>query len=124
MGPDSLDGILDAIADRLAVRLAAHSQDLISQRDRRGLGPRRHREAVKRRRENGEGGAYINGRDYLLTPAALLEELERCAPQVPPDNDNQPSPGGGPRVKKARSAELEALKRETVAELRTLRQEK
>lgn len=81
--------IIDAIADRVAERLLRAQERMVSQANSE-LGARRHRAAVKRRLESGEGGAAIVGRKHLLTPEALREELAR------------PDTGGGSKAAGAR----------------------
>ena len=119
-----IDGILDAIADRIADRIAERDASLVSQRDPRGLGGRRHIEVVRRRIAEKAGGAYKKGRDYLLTPVAVREELERFGTDA--GNDNV----GGPRRPRKTTAkagvaaehdELMRLKRELEADMRAAR---
>ncbi len=76
------------------------------------LGARRHRAAVQRRIKAGLGGAYVVGRELLLTREALLEELRTMT-----------GPKPGLRKAKADPA-LEALRAETERELRSLRRVK
>jgi hypothetical protein len=99
-----------------AVAAELRGVDMVSQHGS-PLGPRRHRAAVKRRKSLGLPGAQIYGRDYLLSREALAEERAKGGPRT----DGPPS---GPSVKKARTAELAELARETAAELRTLRRGK
>jgi hypothetical protein len=109
---EAFDSILDLLADRISRRMMAGRERMIHQRQSE-LGPRRHREAVKRRLANGEGGAGISadGRKYLLTPAAVLEELAR-APEPPAARKASPS---GPRASEpapvSRERELAAFER-------------
>lgn len=119
----SLADFLDALADRVADRIAERDESLVDQRDRRGLMGRRHIEAVKRRMSAGEPGAYVRGRDYLLTPAAVRDELERFGRRRR-DDFNEPAAVAA-RARRAandgatdqQSAELEALSRKLDAEL-------
>lgn len=73
----TLDWFLDMLADRLAERMAARDDAPVDQRSPKGLRGRRHIEAVRRRVEAGLGGAWIRGRDFLLSPEAVREELAR-----------------------------------------------
>lgn len=121
----NLDELFDALADRIADRLASRDPSLIDQRDRRGLLGRRHIDAVRRRIAEKAGDAYVRGRDYLLTPAAVRDELERLskpglvsrAPE-PPLKARKPSKA---TAKAAESAELAKLKRELEAEMSAAR---
>lgn len=73
--------LLDALADRVVDRwLASTSTRMVAQTGS-PLGPRRHRAAVKRRVEGGEGGAAIVGKRHYLTHAALQEELGTRPPR-------------------------------------------
>jgi hypothetical protein len=110
----SLEEAIVEIARHIGRAVAAELRgvDMVSQHGS-PLGARRHRAAVKRRKSLGQPGAQIYGRDYLLSREALAEERAKG-----PRGEGPPS---GPTVKKARSAELAALRSETVAELQTLR---
>ena len=114
---DTLESILDAIADRLAERLERRDQTRINQRDPRGLGPRRHREVVKRRIREHQGGAYIRGRDYELTPEALREELEQFGPRGVDSGKLVPAAMRRCKATSTESAEVAALRRKLDAEL-------
>jgi hypothetical protein len=70
----AIEPYIDAIADRIAARMQAGRERMINQHESE-LGPRRHRQAVKRRLANGEGGAGQAGRNYLLSRDAIAEEL-------------------------------------------------
>lgn len=108
---DAIEPYLEALADRIAERLTRSRDRMINQHDSE-LGPRRHREAVKRRIANSEGGAGHVGRNYLLTKEAIREELAgkgrrggRGAPPAPapaPSNDGSPSSGSSPARSRAR----------------------
>ncbi len=113
----SLDEAIAELARHIGRAVAAELRgvDMVSQHGS-PLGPRRHRAAVKRRKNLGQPGAEIYGRDFLLSREALEEERAKG-----PRGDDAPP---GPTVKKARTAELAALRRDTVAELRTLRRGK
>lgn len=123
LGAFSFVDLLDAIADRVAERIAERDHSLITQHDRRGLGRRRHIEAVRRRIAEGRAGAYIRGRDYLLTPAAVREELERGGPRRAGDAEHPTAAAARARraaaaaATAAEAAELEALSRKLDAEL-------
>lgn len=79
---NTLDGILDELAERLATRVAERLRvgepNMIAQTGS-PLGARRHCYAVKRRLARGEPGAAVIGRRHLLTPDALAEELQRAS---------------------------------------------
>jgi hypothetical protein len=123
----TLEALLDALAARLWEHMERRETGLISHLDKkRGLGPRRHREAVKRRIAERAGGAYVIGREYKLTPEALREELERFGPRgAERDNDGEPLPQEAPpRPPKARphrgggeSAEVAAMRLKLDTEL-------
>jgi hypothetical protein len=105
---EAFDSILDLLADRISRRMMAGRERMIHQRQSE-LGPRRHREAVKRRLANGEGGAGISadGRKYLLTPAAVLEELARS----PEPAAARPAPPASEPAPVSRERELAAFER-------------
>ncbi len=119
----AIEPYIDAIADRIAERMNAGRARMINQHDSE-LGARRHRDAVKRRLANGEGGAGHSGRNYLLTRDAILEELAgkggRCGKVArAPSGDGSPGAGGsGP---KSRSRELSDFEREVMTGLRTVK---
>jgi hypothetical protein len=97
----SFGPLLDALADRIVDRwLASTSSRMVAQAGS-PLGTRVHRNAVKRRLANGEGGAAITdrGRRFMLTHEALQEELGLRPPPSPdrdvkPGKPSQPKPGG------------------------------
>jgi hypothetical protein len=118
---------IDALAERLAERLERRRGRMINQHDSE-LGPRRHRDAVKRRIANGEGGAGRAGRDYLLTREAMREELAgkggrgkpssgAPAPAAPPSGDGPPTGGS---AGKSRSRDLSNFEREVMSGLRAV----
>jgi hypothetical protein len=115
-----LELLVDALADRIADRIAARDESLIDQNDARGLLGRRHIDAVKRRRAEKRGDAWVRGRDYLMTPAAVREELERLSTFAHADSDAAPAVTPAPKRSKAasRSSELANLKREIEADMR------
>lgn len=113
--------LIRAFAAEIAACLAEQDDGLIDQRDRRGLMGRRHIDAVRRRMAEKAGGAYKRGRDYLLTPAAVREELERGSAPSHAAVSARPRKAKGARVNDARVAELEALKRELEADMRAAR---
>lgn len=113
---------LDAIADKLADRLEARRGRMVNQAESE-LGRRKHREAVTRRIANGEGGAGISGRNFLLTREAIREELAAGRPRrggkrdssgngsapapVPaPRHDGSPSSGAQATPPKSRARDL------------------
>jgi hypothetical protein len=130
VGPN--DGVLqafepyiEALAERLAERLERRRARMINQHESE-LGPRRHREAVKRRLDNGEGGAGRAGRNYLLTVEAIREELARKggrgkAPPVPAGDG--PAPPSGGTGAKSRGRELGDFERELMSGLRAVKDE-
>jgi hypothetical protein len=128
MGGLTLKALIRELAEAIAECIAERDESLVSQRDRRGLGGRVHIEAVRRRRAEKKDGAYIRGRDYLLTPAALREELERYASRAGNDNDHAAAERRARPPKKTKSAaaaaerdELTQLKRELEADMRAAR---
>lgn len=71
---------LEALVVRAVRRaLTAAADDGMTPQSGSPLGPRRHCDAVKRRLAAGAGGAAKIGRRYLLTPAALQEELSQVS---------------------------------------------
>lgn len=129
-GPNSavfgpFESYIDALADRLAERLEQRRGRMINQHESE-LGPRRHREAVKRRLDNGEGGAGLAGRNYLLTVAAVREELARkggrgkgdAAPASPANDGAPPSSGGS--AAKSRARALAEYERDLMRDLRAV----
>lgn len=127
-GPNSavlqaFEPYIDALADKLAERLERRRGRMINQHESE-LGPRRHRDAVKRRLDNGEGGAGRAGRNYLLTVEAVREELSRKggrgkgdASPASPANDRPPSGGNGA---KSRARELADFERDVMRDLRAV----
>jgi hypothetical protein len=86
MDATTLNAFFDELADRIATRL----DERLDERQRAGrpgwisqvnspLGSRRHCRAVNRRLEAGEPGAHAVGRQRLLSPQALSEELARAS---------------------------------------------
>lgn len=125
-GGVTLDAFIDAVAerfvDRLAERFAERDDSLIDQRDPRGLLGRRHIEAVRRRRAEGAGGAYIKGRDFLLTPQAAREELGRLSSgECPAPTPRSPRGKLKPGQRSAEQSRRERLKRELESEMRSAR---
>lgn len=126
---DAFEPYLDAIADRLAARLTAGRARMINQHDSE-LGPRRHRDAVKRRIANDEGGAGRAGRNYLLTKEAVREELARpkkprrgdSAPEAAPTprpDDRGPASGASPS--KSRARELADFEKDVMSSLNAVK---
>jgi hypothetical protein len=104
----ALEGLLDELAERLAVRVAARLKapdpNMISQ-EGSPLGARRHCAAVRRRVARAQPGAAIVGRRYLLSPEALSEELGlRGRPSSTPTSDAD-------RVRAELDRELRLVKR-------------
>jgi hypothetical protein len=100
-----IDEFADRIASRVAERLRACEPGLIDQTCS-PLGRRRHCAVVRARIARAQGGASIIGRRYLLSSAALAEELGRCS---------------GPRRVSAASPSSGAVRSELERELRLLR---
>lgn len=115
----ALEPYLDAFADRVAERLEARRGRMVNQAESQ-LGRRKHRDAVTRRLANDEGGAGISGRNFLLTPQAIREELARgsgrnrgrskggpCGAPVPSaGGDGSPSSGAAATPPKSRARDL------------------
>jgi hypothetical protein len=74
----------DKLIERIETDPLAEAVDLIDQHKSR-LSVRRHCAAVRRRRAEGKGGAFISGggRLFLLTPEAHQEELDHGSPSRP-----------------------------------------
>jgi len=70
-----MDELANRVADVVIERLRGPATDLVDQHGS-PLGNRRHIRAVRRRMASGQSGASRVGRRYLLTLAALGEELE------------------------------------------------
>lgn len=118
----TLRDLLEAFADVVADKIAERDQSLISQHDRRGLGKRRHIEACKRRMREGTGDAWKRDRDYLMTPAAVRDELTRFgAREVERDEPStvraRAKTAATAGKSEAEAAELAALSRKLDAEL-------
>lgn len=115
---------IDALADRLAERLERRRGRMINQYDSE-LGARRHREAVKRRMDNGEGGAGRAGRNYLLTKEAVREELARKGGKGKGTPAAAGGDGGGPPTvgsgAKSRARELSEFERDVMVGLRAVK---
>jgi hypothetical protein len=112
-------------AEAVADAVCARDPSLIDQRDPRGLGGRRHIEAVRRRMAERTGDAFQKGRDYLLTPAAVRDELERLSRPGLVSRTSEPRPKARKpsksSAKAAESAELAKLKRELESEMSAAR---
>lgn len=114
---------IDALADRLAERLERRRGRMINQYDSE-LGARRHREAVKRRMDNGEGGAGRAGRNYLLTKEAVREELARKGGKgkgTPAAGGDDRGPAAGGSDAKSRARELSEFERDVMTGLRAVK---
>jgi hypothetical protein len=122
---NSIEELFDMFADRVADRIAARDPSLVDQHDPRGLRGRRHIDAVRRRMADERKDptapktAFQKGREYLLTPAAVRDELERMSrgalsAHVPPERPRKTSKAS---AKAAESAELATLKRELESEM-------
>jgi hypothetical protein len=79
---EALSPLLDALADRIVDRWLASTATRMVAQTGSPLGSRKHRDAVKRRMQSGEGGASIVGRRHYLTHEALQQELG-MAPRPP-----------------------------------------
>jgi hypothetical protein len=113
----AIEPYLDAVADRLWARFQRGQEKMIDQAHS-DLGPRKHRDAVKRRLANNEGGAGIspNGRRFLLTPEALREELAgKRKAKGPPDG----APDGSGA--KSRTRALADFEKDVIGGLRAVR---
>jgi hypothetical protein len=121
----AIEPYLDELADRIAERMHAARGRMVNQHDSE-LGPRRHRDAVKRRMANGEGGAGHAGRNYLLTRAAIREELAggrgRGSEGTPVPAGGDGSPGKGGSGAKSRTRELNDFERDVMAGLRAVKE--
>lgn len=121
----AIEPYIDALADRIAERMNRGRDRMINQYDSE-LGSRRHRDAVKRRIANAEGGAGRVGRNYLLTKEAIREELAggrgrgSRGPHVPAGDGSPPSGSGGSSGGKSRSRELSDFERDVMSGLRAV----
>ena len=126
---EAFELFIDAVADGVSERLERRRGRMINQHESE-LGPRRHREAVKRRLENGEGGAGRAGRNYLLTKEAIREELAgkggrgrgKGASGAPVPSGGDGSPGAGSSGAKSRTRELNDFEREVMSGLRAVKE--
>jgi hypothetical protein len=82
LSPEELEDIISR-AVRKALSTAA--EDGMRPQTGSPLGPRRHCAAVKRRLATGQPGAVRAGRRYLLSEAALAEELIRLSATPAPE---------------------------------------
>lgn len=90
----ALEPLVEAIATRVVELLrdqSSRTPSLVSQASS-PLGNRRHCLAVRRRIAQDLPGASVVGREYLLTPQALEDELARLARLVRAGLDRRPSP--------------------------------
>lgn len=122
---DAFEPYIDALADKLWDRFEQRRGRMVNQHDSE-LGPRKHREAVKRRLENNEGGAGIspNGRNYLLTREAIREELAktpRRGAKRPEDASRDQSPDASSTPHKSRARDLGAFERDLMRDLRNVK---
>jgi hypothetical protein len=114
---------IEALAERLAERLERRRSRMVNQHDSE-LGPRRHRDAVKRRMANDEGGAGHSGRNYWLTREAIREELAskpgrgKGGAAACPAGDDKGPPSKGP---KSRERDLGEFERELLSGLRAVK---
>lgn len=117
----SLEPLLDDLADRVAARILKAQTRMISQA-KSELGPRKHREAVRRRIDEGLDGAAIVGRRFLLTPEALREEAARAtATRRRPSNPGTVAKTRGKRPEgEDKPGGLSDFQRELIAGLRAL----
>jgi hypothetical protein len=123
---------LEAFADRVADKIEARRGRMINQAESQ-LGRRKHREAVQRRMANGEGGAGISGRNFLLSPEALREELasgghargrgrgKGSAPSPAPAPSNDSSPDMPP---KSRARDLGDFEKTLITGLHNVRKQR
>lgn len=116
---DAFEPFIEALADRIAARMQAGRERMVSQHESE-LGPRRHRDAVKRRLANGEGGAGRAGRNYLLTPEAVREELAGAAARKPPQAAAGAEGSEGRAGGKSRARDLGDFERDIMAGLRSV----
>jgi hypothetical protein len=114
----ALEPYLDDLADRISARLMKGRERMVSQAQSE-LGPRRHRAAVKRRIEQGQGGAAVSpdGRKFLLTPEAVREELAR-GPAPAPASAPSGDPAGNGR---GRAREVSDFERKLMSGLRAVK---
>lgn len=90
----TIEALLEALADRIVDKwLICTSTRMVAQTGS-PLGPRRHRAAVRRRLENGEGGATIVDRRHYLSYEALQEELSMRPPPKPEPPEPELVPAG------------------------------
>lgn len=99
--------ISDAVRDALAGRAPPNA--MVDQKTS-PLGVRRHGDAVRRRLAAGEHGATRVGRRWLLSGAALTEELERLGRGLPPGAEPTPTSSGQSKEKAELMAEIEAMR--------------
>jgi hypothetical protein len=78
---EAAEVLADMVAARVVERLGAPSSTGMQSQTDSPLGPRRHCAAVRRRIRDGEPGAQIVGRSFLLSREALEDELSRATMQ-------------------------------------------
>lgn len=88
---EALDALAAALLPRLEKLLRGTDATPIDQRSS-PLGPRRHCAAVRARIAAGKPGASVVGRRFLLSPAALSDELAARGAVVRPKPAAKPDP--------------------------------
>lgn len=120
----TLDWFIGQLAEALLEKMEARESGLVSQRDRRGLMGRRHIDAVRRRMADELAAgvevktAFHRGRDYLLTPSAVRDELARLSTRAPAAAPTAPARTGRRGSSRAAAAERKRSDRDEAASVR------
>lgn len=112
--------LVELLADRIVDKWLERTDSRMIPQGVSPLGPRKHRDAVKRRVRNNEGGAAITerGRKFLLTREALAEELRgRGKPEPPPE----PPPSPPTPSPSTQSPDAAAYARDLITRMQGLR---
>jgi len=83
LGSAFFEALAEAVAERVVKKLTAETAAWTDQ-TRSPLGRKRHCLAVRRRVDQGEGGAAVVGRKHLLSKDALASELNALSTRKRP----------------------------------------
>ncbi len=129
LGADHIDPLapfeplLDSLAERIVDKWLEKTDLRMVPQSVSPLGPRKHRDAVKRRLRNNEGGAQIDqrGRRFLLTREAIAEEMKRSRSK-PADPEATPGPSpASPPMPPTQSPDVAAYARDLLTRVQSLR---
>jgi hypothetical protein len=120
----SLEDFVKVFATAVADAVRASDPSLVNQNDPRGLRGRRHIEAVRRRMTEERNvspvakTAFKRGNEYLLTPVAAREELDRLSKPGLVSRSPEPPRKSAKAPKVSARDEMAKAKRELEAEMR------